>query len=169
MTRARAIQNKIRAPQSDAPHAVAATVSSVAAANSEGYPEPPAHAKVTAAERPFWDDIIRSRARDEWSRIEVVWAVQLARVMAAIEALQAELAAGSYTIVTDKGWPATNPKVGAISQLSTRQLRLSNALRITGMAVGDPSTIVNNRKAERQAEGILNKAREGDPEGLLAL
>ena len=41
--------------------------------------DPPAHVRLRDGDRPFWDGIVRARARDEWCESDLVVAAQLAR------------------------------------------------------------------------------------------
>ena len=48
--------------------------------------EPPAHVRVPAAARPFWDAIVQARPRDTWNPVDMASAANLARVQCALEA-----------------------------------------------------------------------------------
>src|SRR5690554_3069518 len=49
--------------------------------------EPPAHVRVRDRDRPFWNAIVQSRARDTWTDSDLAMAASLARAYGDIEAL----------------------------------------------------------------------------------
>jgi hypothetical protein len=130
---------------------------------------PLAATPLTVKELVFFDLITRARSRDEWARVELALAAQLARVMAMIEELEERMKSEPSIVKSDKGWPTGNPIVGIIAQLTGRQLRLLNSLKITGAAVGDPEDLVAGRKAEREAEHTIKRLKSSDEDSLLAM
>jgi len=118
---------------------------------------PPAHVALRPQDEPFWDDIIRARAREEWGKIELTWAVQLARVMADIEARQRDVDSQPSVVETGKGTPIANPIANTLNTLVARQFTLARALKIVGGVVGDTIMQLPQRKAEREAENTLKR------------
>jgi hypothetical protein len=126
-----------------------------------GPPQVPDHIKLRDCDRPYWDAVLRARALDEWGKVELALAAQLARVMADIDAEQERMAEES-AVLQSKGWPCVNPRLTAITNLTGRQIKLMSALRITGMVVADNENPLPARKAEREAERAVRLARKSD-------
>ena len=158
----RILQKRLPATRSEGV-LVATTQSAMQGADSVR--EPPEHIQLEPHERPFWVSIIRARARDEWGMIELSWAAQLARTMALIEKLEREVKTEPLTILTEKGWPAANPKIGLMTHLTGRQVRLASLLRIAGSVVGDSEDLIPKRKSEREAEATLKRLRSENSGG----
>jgi len=59
---------------------------------------PPAHIALRKGDRPFWDAIVTSRARDTWTLIDLCTAGNLARAQADIEFLQKVLDEKGYVL-----------------------------------------------------------------------
>ena len=130
-------------------------------------PEPRPHTHLRPQDRPFWDDIMRARSRDEWGRTELTLAAQLARVQADIFAGAALVDSGDRVAMADAGFPSIKTVQINNTILLGQQMTLMRALKIVGGVVGDPEMEAPRRQAEREAEHTINRAKvEG--EGLLA-
>lgn len=57
----------------------------------QGEIEPPAYVRLRGGDREFWDAIMRTRARTEWTDADLVNAGNMARCMADIERISREL------------------------------------------------------------------------------
>ena len=79
--------------------------------------DPPDHITLTKEQRPFWDAILRARARDEWGRVELVLAAQLAGVQADIESDRALLASGDREAMEERGYPSVKAVRAAMGVL----------------------------------------------------
>ncbi len=91
--------------------------------------DPPEHVALRDGDRPFWNAIITSRARDTWTLIDLCTAGNLARTQADIERLQAELDVAGY-VVDEK----PNPLAALIETLTRRSVALSRALHVHAQA-----------------------------------
>ena len=112
----------------------------------------PSHVKLREVDLPFWDGVVRARARDEWSENDLVIAAQLARVQADIER-ESVLLDGEGTIVTnDRGTQVANPRCSVLQQFAQRQLALMRSLRMGGRVSGDAQKDAQRRKIQRQGE-----------------
>ena len=129
--------------------------------------DPPAHCKLRDGDRPFWDGIVRARARDDWTECDLVVAAQLARTQAAIEVEQVTLDAEGTTMTNFRGTQVMNPRVTVLEGLARRQMALMRALRLAGTPAGTPRDEANARKAERQARKVHEEISD-DEESLLA-
>ncbi|NLY35289.1 MAG: TerS protein [Alcaligenaceae bacterium] len=109
--------------------------------------EPPACINLRPADRPFWDRIVSSKARDNWTEIDLVTAGHLARAQADIEILQQQIDSDGY-VVDGK----VNPAAQMLETLSKRTIALTRVLQVHALAtVGRSADTVNAAKLEREA------------------
>lgn len=109
--------------------------------------EPPACINLRPADRPFWDRIVTSKARDNWTEIDLVTAGHLARAQADIEILQQQIDSDGY-VVDGK----VNPAAQMLETLSKRTIALTRVLQVHALAtVGRSADTVNAAKLEREA------------------
>ena len=136
-----------------------------------GPPKLPAHLELTKEAMVFWDDIMRARAYDEWGRIELVLAWQLAWVQCDIKEQRALVASGDRERLENAGFPSVRAASMNIGILMQQQLKLMAALRITGAVAGDPPAVFElpRRKAEREAEQTTNRLRLDTPSNVRPL
>jgi hypothetical protein len=128
--------------------------------------EPPKHARLRDCDKPFWSDIVNSRARDEWSNTDLIVAVQLARCQCDIETEAVVLETEGSVIVNQKGTQIMNPRHSVLEQMARRELALMRTLGLTGFtAKSNQRDVADARKMQRQAS--RTKA-ELDDEELLA-
>lgn len=121
-----------------------------------GVIKPPAHVTMRPTDMPFWNDIIRARAREMWTDIDLVMAANLARCLADVEKLQGELDKEGPTVKNQKGTSIANPKFAAITQLTDRMMRLMRLLHVHPAATAGRSADEGNAmRAEREAEETL--------------
>ena len=124
-------------------------------------PSVPAHIKLRACERPFWDAIIRARSRDEWGRVELVLAAQLAGIQADVEEGRRLVASGDRDKMEEQGYPSVKAVRANIGALLQQQVMLMRALRIVGNVAGDPGQELPRRQAEREAEQTIARLKHG--------
>jgi hypothetical protein len=87
--------------------------------------EPLPHAPVPDAAKPFWLAIMRNRPRDRWNDLDLTMAANLARTLADIERLQAELDTEGYVL-----GGKVNPRHRLIETLTKRVSALSRLLHV---------------------------------------
>ena len=133
---------------------------------SLGLPELPAHINLRDGDRPFWDNILRARARSEWSEADLVVAAQLARCMADIEREQRLLDAEGTVVANDRGTLVTNPCFRAINELKQSQLATFRVLTLNANAKADSRVVANRRRTFNDA--VAAKEQVKDEDGLLA-
>lgn len=92
--------------------------------------DPPAHLTLREGDRPFWNAIVTSRARDTWTMIDLCTAGNLARAQADIERLQVDLDTSGYVLGDGK----PNPIAALIETLTRRSVALSRALHVHAQA-----------------------------------
>lgn len=109
--------------------------------------EPPACINLRPADRPFWDRIVSSKARDNWTEIDLVTASHLARAQADIEMLQQQIDSDGY-VIDGK----VNPAAQMLETLSKRAIALTRVLQVHALAtVGRSADTVGAAKLEREA------------------
>lgn len=124
---------------------------------------PPVHVALRDGDRPFWDGIVRARARDEWSENDLAVAGELARCQADIEAMRKVVEIEDSMGL--RGSPIDRDRIAVLDGLVKRSQSLMRSLRMGGKASGRSEDDANRRQIQRQAE----KARgELEDEELLA-
>ena len=118
---------------------------------AEPPPLPPKHMKLKDRDIPFWDNIVRSRARADWAASDLIVAVQLARTMASIEEEQARLDAEGSVIENARGTPVMNPRHTVLEGLARKELALMRALRMAGLPTKQ-AELVPKQRLQRAAE-----------------
>jgi hypothetical protein len=132
---------------------------------AKGPPEVPKHVRLRDDDKPFWDGILRARARDEWTDVDLVVAAQLARCQRDIETESALLEQEGTTTTNARSTPVMNPRVTVLEQLARREMALMRSLRMAGRTVGDPAIEAGRRHAQHRAEKLNEELRD---EELLA-
>ena len=116
--------------------------------------DPPAHVALREGDRPFWDAIVTSRARDTWTTIDLCTAANLARTQADIEFLQKVLDENGYV----QGGKVS-PLAVLVDTLTRRSVTLSRALHVHVVATmgrsEDASKALALEKAARQDDDDL--------------
>lgn len=114
--------------------------------------DPPDHVTLREGDRPFWDAIVTSRARETWTTIDLCTAANLARTQADIEQLQARLDSEGYTLDSGK----VNPVAALVERLTRRTVALSRVLHVHAIAtVG---------KSEDAAKALANEKNAYAPQ-----
>jgi hypothetical protein len=125
--------------------------------------DPPKHAKLRDQDKPFWSDIIKSRARDEWAQTDLVVAVHLARCQSDMEKEAEALDAEGSVIENQRGTPIMNPRHSVMEQLARRELALMRTLGLTGFtAKSNQRDVAQARKMQRQAEKTKQELEDED-------
>ena len=127
-------------------------------------PDCPPHVKLRDHDRPFFENVLRVRTRDEWTETDLIVAGQLARCMSDIERESAWLEEEGSVIKNDKGTQIMNPRNSVLEQLARREMALMRTLKISGASTGDTRDLQKGRKLQREAE----KARAEVADDLLA-
>jgi hypothetical protein len=113
--------------------------------------EPPKHVKLREQDWPFWTDILRARARDDWQPYDLTVVAQLARCQYDIERESEHLYAEGSIVENARGTQVMNPRVTVLEQLARREMALMRSLRMTGQTVGDPRDLSPSRNIENKA------------------
>lgn len=150
---------KNRKPRSDS------TTAAIHAIESARKPPltPPAHMNLRDGDRPYWDAIIAGRARDEWTPVTLVLAVQLARTQADIE-IEGAMLAAEGSIVEARA----NARAQVVDVLVKRSMALMRTLRMGGQALGKTPTIENARRLESNARRTVGDSLFAGEDDLIA-
>lgn len=125
-------------------------------------PDVPAHVRLRPEDRPFWEGVVRARARDEWTDADLVVAAQLARCQRDIEVESERLDAEGSVVENAKGTTVMNPRHAVLEQLARREMALMRSLRMAGTSAGDSRDLQKARKLQRQAESVREELAEDD-------
>lgn len=123
---------------------------------------PPAQVTLTASALPYWDNVVRARARDEWSDVDLVVAAQLAQCMADMADEDAELRIEGKVVKNDRGTQVMNPRTTVMEQLARREMALMRTLRMGGRVAGDSRDEAGRRKIERESAKLREELEEND-------
>lgn len=133
----------------------AAAVAAFKAAATEGI-EPPKHLKVTESVRPFWDDIIATRALDSWTPNDLIVAATLARVHCDIERYSGVVERSSR-ITNDNGRARVSPVHRILVDLVAQAQSLSRSLQVHARATqGESRDQVKRNALYQQAKAITS-------------
>lgn len=131
----------------------AAAAIAAAQAVALGPLDPPEHVTLRDGDRPFWDTVMKARARDTWTAIDLTHAATLARTQADVERLQAQLDAEGY--ITPEG--KANPLAAIVETLTRRAVSLCRALHVHAEA-----TVGRSRDAAKALENERNADADHD-------
>lgn len=126
---------------------------------------PPDHVQISADAMPYYLDIVRARARDEWNEYQLTVAAQMAECMAEQDEVRGKLLVEGWTLENNRGTKVANPLVSINEQLARRQMALSRSLQMIGRAIGDPRAPTKKRQNEA---GARRARAEVEDENLLA-
>ena len=139
-------------PRKKRSDSAAAHINAMKAAASP-LPEKPAHVRLRDKDQPFWVDIMRSRAREEWLPSDLTVAAQLARCQADIEVESEALEIEGSVVTNARQTQVMNPRHSVLQQLAQREMSLMRCLAMGGAAVkGNRRDLVNARQLQNNAE-----------------
>lgn len=127
--------------------------------------QPPEHNPITASAMPYWIGVVRARARDEWSEVDLVVAAQLAQCQADMAEEDEQLRLEGRVVKNDKGTQVMNPRTTVLEQIARREMALMRTLHIGGRISGDTRDMQGARKTERASRKIKEELED---DGLLA-
>lgn len=123
---------------------------------------PPAYVQLTPSALPYWGDVVRARARDEWTEVDLVVAAQLAQCMADMADEDAELRIEGKVVKNDRGTQVMNPRTTVMEQLARREMALMRTLRMGGRVAGDSRDEAGRRKIARESIRLRDELEEDD-------
>ena len=118
--------------------------------------DPPAHVALRPGDRPFWNAIVTSRARDTWTAVDLCTAGNMARTQADIERLQKVVDQNGYIMEDGK----VNPAATLVEVLTKRTVSLARALHVHAVATVGASedgrkALANERNAAQEQDDDL--------------
>ena len=121
--------------------------------------DPPAHIKLREGDRPYWDSLMRARARNKWVESDLEVAASLARCKADIERLQSEIDEEGDIVENQRGTPIVNPKHNLLETLNRRCVALSRMIHVhaeatVGRAADQPKGNRKQREANETAQSL---------------
>jgi len=125
-----------------------------------GDPMPPAHVQISPGVMPDYLAIVRARARDEWSELDLIVAAQLAECIGKQREQDIQLVLEGDVIKNDKGTMVANPRVSILAQLAGRQMAYMRTLQMGGRL---PGTAGDKRK-KQGARALEHGARASKAE-----
>ncbi|PYD92648.1 TerS protein [Pseudomonas syringae pv. pisi] len=132
-------------------------------AAAAGAIKPPRFVNIRKADKPFWDSIVRARARNSWTDSDLVMAGNLARCLSDIERLQKEIDVEGDVILNDRKSQVINPKHSLLETLSRRAVALSRTLQVHAQATqGDSRDQGKKATKQRAAEKVLAEQDDDD-------
>ena len=122
--------------------------------------DPPDHVALRPGDRPFWNAIVTSRARDTWTSVDLCTAGNMARAQADIEHLQKVVDANGYVMEDGK----VNPAATLVEVLTKRTISLARALHVHAVAtVGESKdgrkALANERNAAQEDDDLIPTLR----------
>ena len=117
----------------------------------QGEIEPPASVRLRGGDREFWDAIMRTRARTEWTDADLVNAGNMARCMADIERISRELETEGDVVENARGTLVANPKHGILESMSRRIMALMRLMQMNARSTGQAEDKVKARAQEANA------------------
>ena len=125
--------------------------------------EVPAHLSLRERDLPFWTSIVRARARDLWTDVDLNHAANLARCQADIERIQAEIDEEGDTLTNDRGTVVMNPKHSLLETLSRRSIALCRTLQVHAIAtVGESKQSRGKNTAQREGQRARSQIEDDD-------
>lgn len=129
--------------------------------------QPPAHVKLRPRDIPFWESVVRARARSLWNDADLELAANLARCKSDIELQQALLTKEGYVVVNAKGTQIANPRATVMETLNRRAVALSRMLQVhAGSTLGDARDAAALLAAERAAREAAAAAKKDEETGV---
>lgn len=118
---------------------------------------PPEHSPLRPQDLAFWRDITCARAKDTWSKLDLVLAVNLARTLADIESAQRDLDVSGFVIENARGTMVENPMFRVLETLKRAATTLSKHLQVHSHATNGASrNLKPGSAAQREAAEIMN-------------
>ena len=128
-------------------------------------PQPPQHLDDAAMQ--YWPVIVRAKRLSAWTDVDLALAASLARDLALIDRLAAELEAEGHTLTDGKGKKYAHPAANLLDQATRRTVTTSRALQIHAIATTGKSDHQGNKneaarelaKKMASADDLIPRAR----------
>jgi len=128
---------------------------------ANGVIEPPAHVKLTARQRQFWDSIIMTKALDSWTPTDLIQAAHLARVLSDIEKYDEMIEEKTRLARAANGSVQVSPLHKIMIDLLAQSQTLCRTLQIHSRATHGESVHQKSRNTAHK-ELMRNMPAQGD-------
>lgn len=117
---------------------------------------PPDCEPLDEGDLPYWDAIVRTRAKAEWTEENRIVAAKLARAMADEKRIIMQLREEADIVENARGTPVVNPKHSLVEQIARRVMAWRKALALDARgADGRASDISKRRNQALSIEGSI--------------
>ncbi len=107
----------------------------------------------------YWEYIVEARPINDWTRIDLMHAWNLAKLMSLQEDTYNDLDSEGRTIKNDRGTPIDNPAISRLDKLTRLVLAASAKLKIHAEAtVGESRDMAKRSTSQRRAKAKIEKA-----------
>lgn len=114
--------------------------------------KPPAHAPLRDDAEPFWDEILRAKARSEWNDHDLTCASDLANAMAILVKNRRALEEEGEILANAAGTAMANPRVSVVHRLHAQIKSARQSLCIHGQGAGKTKDIQRHRAEAKKIE-----------------
>lgn len=123
---------------------------------------PPSNVPLGKEDLPFFSSVIDEFARSEWSPHQLELAALLAKKMRLLRDELATLEEEGFSLMTEKGSPCQNPRLGGVRMLDTSIMATRRTLQLHARAKGGETRDVAKRR------GVAKEYENGPADDLLA-
>ena len=109
----------------------------------------------------YFNRVVRSIETEVWDENSILLATNLAVSYVQLDEANAEINEKGLMVLSEKGWPVTNPAISAKQSLMSTVLQLNKALGLSASqrgVAGNKQTARN--KAEQQAREVIEKVTD---------
>jgi len=115
------------------------------------------------AQQNYFDKIVKSRESSTWDENHIVLATNLAVNYSQLDEANCEIETKGLMVLSEKGWPVTNPAITAKQSLMSTVLQINKALGLSASQKGVSGKDQESRnKADRETRNILDKVASDD-------
>ena len=146
-------------PKKQRSDSVTADIAAFATAGQDSAPPQP----LSDDDMKHWRQIVKARAKDDWTEIDLMHAWNLARIMGYIDQSHDDIAANGMTLTSERGTPIDNPAFSRLEKLSRLAMTYSTKLHIHAEAtVGRSADSSKRATKQRQAEAVKSSLQENE-------
>jgi len=110
--------------------------------------EPPSNMPLTLEDLPFFSSVIDEFARSEWTAHQLELAAMLAKKMRLLRDELETLEEEGFSLITEKGSPCQNPRLGGVRMLDTSIMATRRTLSLHARAQGGEARDVGKRRSQ---------------------
>lgn len=129
-------------------------------AQSGGKIEPPEEMPLIEGAFPFWERVVRARAADSWTEVDLISAAVLANTYRKIAILEQEIVDEGDVLKNDRGTQVANPKVAMLETVCRRAVAISRAIHVHAEATQGRARDTGERTKAQKA--LLDSLPEDD-------